>query len=188
MSASRRCSTASSARSWRSSTTGPASPATGARARRGSATLRFRIIDTAGLEEAEAGSLLGRMRAQTEAAIAEADVVLFLIDARAGVLPADRPFAELVRRSGKPVILVANKAEGGAGMAGRLRRLLARPRRSGAASRPSTARAWPTCSTRLLPHVREPRGRGRRRRGRGRPRTSRSRSPSSAGRTPASRR
>ena len=58
------------------------------------------------------------MRAQTEAAIAEADVVLFLIDARAGLLPADRPFADLARRSGKPVILVANKAEGGAGMAG----------------------------------------------------------------------
>src|SRR5829696_4823028 len=80
--------------------------------------LSFRIIDTAGLEEADEGSLLGRMRAQTEAAIAEADVVLFLMDARAGVLPADRPFVELVRRSGKPVVLVANKAEGGAGMAG----------------------------------------------------------------------
>jgi GTPase len=80
--------------------------------------LRFRIIDTAGLDEAEQGSLLGRMRAQTEAAIAEADAILFLMDARAGVLPADQPFAELVRRSGKPVVLVANKAEGGAGTAG----------------------------------------------------------------------
>jgi GTP-binding protein len=80
--------------------------------------LRFRIIDTAGLDEAEQGSLLGRMRAQTEAAIAESDAVLFVMDARAGVLPADEPFAELVRRSGKPVVLVANKAEGGAGMAG----------------------------------------------------------------------
>src|SRR5918911_148058 len=80
--------------------------------------LRFRVIDTAGLEEAEEGSLLSRMRDQTEAAIAEADVVLFLMDARAGVLPADRPFADLVRRSGKPVVLVANKAEGGAGTAG----------------------------------------------------------------------
>jgi GTP-binding protein len=80
--------------------------------------LRFRIIDTAGLDEAEQGSLLGRMRAQTEAAIAEADAVLFVMDARAGVLPADEPFAELVRRSGKPVVLVANKAEGGAGLAG----------------------------------------------------------------------
>ncbi|HEU4518110.1 MAG TPA: ribosome biogenesis GTPase Der [Microvirga sp.] len=80
--------------------------------------LEFRVVDTAGLEEADEGSLVGRMRAQTEAAIADADVILFVIDARAGILPADRPFAELVRRSGRPVILVANKAEGGAGMAG----------------------------------------------------------------------
>lgn len=80
--------------------------------------LEFRIIDTAGLEEATEESLLGRMRAQTEAAIVDADVILFVVDARVGILPADRPFAEMVRRSGKPVILIANKAEGGAGMAG----------------------------------------------------------------------
>jgi GTPase len=80
--------------------------------------LEFRIVDTAGLEEAAEESLLGRMRAQTEAAIDDANVILFVIDARAGILPADRPFAEMVRRSGKPVILIANKAEGGAGMAG----------------------------------------------------------------------
>src|SRR5215218_3308089 len=80
--------------------------------------LEFRIVDTAGLEEATEESLLGRMRAQTEAAIDDADVIFFVVDARAGVLPADRPFAEMVRRSGKPVILIANKAEGGAGMAG----------------------------------------------------------------------
>ena len=80
--------------------------------------LEFRIIDTAGLEESTEESLLGRMRAQTEAAIEDADVILFIIDARVGILPADRPFAEMVRRSGRPVILVANKAEGGAGMAG----------------------------------------------------------------------
>src|SRR3954452_190707 len=80
--------------------------------------LEFRIVDTAGLEEATEESLLGRMRAQTEAAIGDADVILFVIDARVGILPADRPFAEMVRRSGKPVILIANKAEGGAGMAG----------------------------------------------------------------------
>ncbi len=80
--------------------------------------LEFRIIDTAGLEEATEESLLGRMRAQTEAAIEDADVILFVVDARVGILPADRPFAEMVRRSGKPVILIANKAEGGAGMAG----------------------------------------------------------------------
>src|SRR5215211_5342777 len=80
--------------------------------------LEFRIVDTAGLEEATEESLLGRMRAQTEAAIEDADVILFVIDARVGILPADRPFAEMVRRSGRPVILVANNAEGGAGMAG----------------------------------------------------------------------
>ncbi len=80
--------------------------------------LEFRVIDTAGLEEATEESLLGRMRAQTEAAISDADVILFVIDARAGILPADRPFAEMVRRSGKPVILIANKAEGTGGMAG----------------------------------------------------------------------
>ncbi|WP_372422163.1 ribosome biogenesis GTPase Der [Salinarimonas chemoclinalis] len=82
------------------------------------ADLRFRIIDTAGLEEADPGSLAGRMRAQTERAIADADVVLFVMDARTGLLPADQPFAELVRRSGKPVILLANKAEGRAGAEG----------------------------------------------------------------------
>ncbi|MBF9195104.1 ribosome biogenesis GTPase Der [Microvirga terrestris] len=80
--------------------------------------LEFRIIDTAGLEEATEESLLGRMRAQTEAAIVDADVILFVIDARVGILPADRPFAEMVRRSGKPVILIANKAEGAGGLAG----------------------------------------------------------------------
>ncbi|HOV03884.1 MAG TPA: ribosome biogenesis GTPase Der [Kaistiaceae bacterium] len=80
--------------------------------------LTFRIIDTAGLEEAEAESLTGRMRAQTEAAIADADLTLFLIDARAGVTPVDAHFADLIRRSDKRVLLVANKAEGRPGEAG----------------------------------------------------------------------
>ncbi len=80
--------------------------------------LHFRVIDTAGLEEADDDTLTGRMRMQTEAAILAADVVLFVIDARAGVLPADQSFAELTRRAGCPVILIANKAEGGAGMSG----------------------------------------------------------------------
>ncbi len=80
--------------------------------------LNFRVIDTAGLEEADEDTLTGRMRMQTEAAILAADVVLFVIDARAGVLPSDHPFAELVRRAGVPVILIANKAEGGGGLAG----------------------------------------------------------------------
>ncbi|WP_018184215.1 ribosome biogenesis GTPase Der [Kaistia granuli] len=74
--------------------------------------LYFTIIDTAGLENADPDSLEGRMRAQTEMAIEEADVSLFLIDARVGVTPVDEHFAELLRRVGKPVVLVANKAEG----------------------------------------------------------------------------
>lgn len=76
------------------------------------------LFDTPGLEEADAESLEGRMRAQTEAAIAEADVCLFVIDARAGVTPIDGFFADLARRSNKAVILLANKAEGRAGDGG----------------------------------------------------------------------
>jgi len=77
--------------------------------------LKFTIVDTAGLEEAEASSLEGRMRRQTEEAIREADAVLFLIDARAGVTPLDAHFADVARRTTTPVILLANKAEGKAG-------------------------------------------------------------------------
>ena len=80
--------------------------------------LSFTVIDTAGLEEAERESLSARMQAQTGAAMAQADTVLFLVDARAGATAADRVFANLVRRSGKPAILVANKCEGRAGEAG----------------------------------------------------------------------
>jgi GTP-binding protein len=73
--------------------------------------LRFDVIDTAGLEDAAASSLEGRMRAQTEAAIDEADLVIFIMDARAGIMPDDRTFADVVRRTGKPVVLAANKSE-----------------------------------------------------------------------------
>ena len=73
--------------------------------------LKFDVIDTAGLEDSPAASLEGRMRVQTETAVAEADLVLFLIDSKAGIVPDDRTFADMVRRSGKPVVLVANKAE-----------------------------------------------------------------------------
>jgi GTP-binding protein len=76
--------------------------------------LSFRLIDTAGLEEAAAETLAGRMRRQTEAAIAEADLVLFLIDARAGITPADEHFAAVLRTSGRPVVVVANKTESAA--------------------------------------------------------------------------
>jgi len=82
--------------------------------------MRFVAIDTAGLDDVDAESLAGRMRAQTEAAIRDADVVLFVIDARAGVTPLDEHFAEVVRRTDRPVILVANKSEGRAGESGAL--------------------------------------------------------------------
>ncbi|MFZ1922860.1 MAG: ribosome biogenesis GTPase Der [Xanthobacteraceae bacterium] len=80
--------------------------------------LRFKLIDTAGLEDAQRESLSARMQAQTATAIAQADAILFLIDVRAGATPADRAFADLVRRSNKPAILIANKSEGRAGEAG----------------------------------------------------------------------
>jgi GTPase len=82
--------------------------------------LTFIAIDTAGLEQARGESLTARMQEQTEAAIAAADAVMFLIDARAGTVPADRAFADLVRKSGKPTILIANKSEGRAGETGAL--------------------------------------------------------------------
>jgi GTP-binding protein len=73
--------------------------------------LHFTIIDTAGLEKADAESLQGRMRAQTEAAIDEADLSLFVVDAKYGLTPVDKELAEMLRRRGKPVVLVANKSE-----------------------------------------------------------------------------
>ncbi|MEZ5871821.1 MAG: ribosome biogenesis GTPase Der [Nitratireductor sp.] len=80
--------------------------------------LHFQVIDTAGLEEAAGGSLESRMREQTEIAIGEADVCLFVMDARAGLTPSDKSFADMLRRSGKPVIAVANKFEGKTGEPG----------------------------------------------------------------------
>ena len=74
--------------------------------------LTFRIADTAGLEEADPESLAGRMSRQSEAAAKEAAVILFLIDARAGLTPVDRHFARWLRKLGRPVLLVANKCEG----------------------------------------------------------------------------
>jgi GTP-binding protein len=82
--------------------------------------LHFTAIDTAGLDEAAPESLAGRMRAQSEAAVRSADLSLFLVDARTGLTPLDEHFAELLRSSGRPVVLVANKAEGTAGEAGTL--------------------------------------------------------------------
>jgi GTP-binding protein len=77
-----------------------------------------RLMDTAGLEEAAPGSIAARMRAQSEAAIEHADLVLFVLDAREGVMPADAAFARVVRNWGRPVVLVANKCEGRAGSEG----------------------------------------------------------------------
>ena len=81
---------------------------------------RVRLIDTAGLEESAPDTLPGRMRASSEAAVAQADLVVFVVDARAGITPADSHFAAWLRRQGRPVLLVANKAEGRAGTAAAL--------------------------------------------------------------------
>jgi GTP-binding protein len=75
------------------------------------------LVDTAGLEEAAPETLFGRMRASSEAALERADVALFVVDARSGITPADRAFANWLRRARRPVILVANKAEGRSGAA-----------------------------------------------------------------------
>ncbi len=80
--------------------------------------LEFRIIDTAGYEDEDPLTLPGRMRAQTEAAVRDADVALFLIDAREGITPLDSEIARWLRVGETPVVLVANKAESRAGEAG----------------------------------------------------------------------
>ena len=75
----------------------------------------IRIFDTAGLDDAAEGSLEARMQKQTQAAIAQAHLILFVYDARAGLTPLDEHFAAMVRRLGKPVQVLANKCEGRAG-------------------------------------------------------------------------
>ena len=80
--------------------------------------LEFTIIDTAGLDEGAKGSLTARMQEQTETAIKLADALMFVVDARAGLTPADRAFADFARRADKPVLLLANKSEGKQGDAG----------------------------------------------------------------------
>jgi GTP-binding protein len=76
------------------------------------------IVDTAGLEQAKRGSIAERMRQQSEAALAAADLVLFVIDAREGITSDDKSFSKVARASGRPVVLVANKSEGRAGEEG----------------------------------------------------------------------
>ncbi|WP_375615291.1 ribosome biogenesis GTPase Der [Bartonella sp. AC10YNML] len=80
--------------------------------------LRFDVIDTAGLEEAGDHTLEGRMRSHTKVAIDEADLILFVFDAKSGITPSDLNFASLVRKSGKPIVLVANKSESRAATGG----------------------------------------------------------------------
>ena len=80
--------------------------------------LDFRVIDTAGFEDEDPKSLPGRMRQQTEAAVREADIALFMIDAREGVTPLDEEIARWLRAEDTPVTVVANKAEGRSGESG----------------------------------------------------------------------
>jgi len=75
--------------------------------------LEFNVFDTAGLEQAAKDSLAARMTAQSQSALKDADVALLVVDGRTGLTPEDRHFAKVIRKSGKPVILVINKCEGG---------------------------------------------------------------------------
>jgi small GTP-binding protein len=108
--------------------------------------LAFTVVDTAGFDEAAPGSLTSRMVKQTELAIESADAVLFLVDVRTGLTPIDRAFADIVRRAGKPVMVVANKARAAPGQAP------PKPMSSGSAIRspspPNTAKGCPTSTTR----------------------------------------
>jgi GTP-binding protein len=79
-----------------------------------------RLVDTAGLEESDPEAIYGRMRASSEAAVGMADLIVFVIDARVGITPADEHFANWLRRQNRPVLLVANKAEGRQGIANAL--------------------------------------------------------------------
>jgi GTP-binding protein len=79
-----------------------------------------RLVDTAGLEESAPETLFGRMRASSEAAVAGADLIVFVVDARTGITPSDQHFANWLRKQGRPVLLVANKAEGRGGGQGAL--------------------------------------------------------------------
>lgn len=74
--------------------------------------IRFIVIDTAGLEEAKGDKLEARMRAQTDLAIEEADLCLLMVDGRAGIVPLDQHFADVMRAQNKPVVLLVNKCEG----------------------------------------------------------------------------
>ncbi len=129
--------------------TRPASRAIAASAIGRLGDLSFQVIDTAVLEEADPGTLESRMRAQTETAIREADVILFMIDGRAGVTPLDKHFSDMIRRMDREVILVANKAEGPPSRQGWMEAFELGLGAAIAISA-SMARAWPTSMTRCV--------------------------------------
>ncbi len=110
--------------------------------------LSFRVIDTAGFEEAAAETLTSRMQAQTETAIADADAVLFLIDARAGLMPIDQVFANLVAQVGQAGNSRRQQERGSRGGGRRLRGLSRLGWASPSRSRPNMARACPSSTTR----------------------------------------
>ena len=145
--------------------------------------LDFRVIDTAGYEDEDPRHLPGRMRAQTSAAVREADVALFLIDARAGVTPQDEEIARWLRSEATPVILAANKAEGRAGRGRHPGGLCARARRADRDQR----RAWRGRRRPVRASAAACRARGGGATTRTRRAIRRSSSPSSAGPMPANR-
>ncbi len=127
------------------------------------ADLEFRAIDTAGLAEAAPASLAGRMQTQTERALADSDVALLVIDARAGVTEVDRHFAGWLRRSGKPVVVVANKTEGRATLPG-VGEAIGSVSAIRCRFRPSTAKDWPSFTSAWCHSAAAPRCRGTSRR------------------------
>ncbi len=110
----------------------------------------FTIIDTAGYEDEDPQTLPGRMRMQTQAAVENADVALFVVDARAGITPLDEEIARWLREGDAPVVLMANKAEGRAGDDGVMERS-AWAWATRFPSPPNMARGWPTYSRRCSP-------------------------------------
>ena len=127
---------------------------------------RVTLVDTAGLEEAAPETLAGRMRASSASAVATADLVLFVVDARAGITPTDAHFAAWLRRQGRPVLVVVNKAEGRAGSNAALEAYSLGPgRAAGGVGRARRGAGRPDARNRR-PAARA--GRGRRRRPTGR--------------------
>ena len=100
--------------------------------------LRFELIDTGGVDLADADELARAVQAQARVAIAEADLILLVVDARAGLGPGDAELGDLLRRSGKRVIVAANKIDNARGRAARRRAPLPWPGRAG----PGLGQPW----------------------------------------------